>query len=42
VRATRGRPSGKELYSMKKMHLGWFMNYAPPQWVNPFDRVNTP
>ena len=27
---------------MKKMHLGWFMNYAPPQWVNPFDRVNTP
>jgi long-chain alkane monooxygenase len=25
----------------KKMHLGWFMNYAPPQWVDPFDRVNT-
>jgi len=23
------------------MHLGWFMNYAPPQWVDPFDRVNT-
>lgn len=26
----------------KKMHLGWFMNYAPPQWTDPFDRVNTP
>ena len=25
----------------KKMHLGWFMNYAPPQWMDPFDRVNT-
>lgn len=25
----------------KKMHLGWFMNYAPPQWTDPFDRVNT-
>jgi FMN-dependent oxidoreductase (nitrilotriacetate monooxygenase family) len=25
----------------KKMHLGWFMNYAPPQWLDPFDRVNT-
>ncbi|MBB3752822.1 FMN-dependent oxidoreductase (nitrilotriacetate monooxygenase family) [Mycolicibacterium sp. BK634] len=25
----------------KKMHLGWFMNYAPPQWLNPFDRVNS-
>lgn len=24
----------------KKMHLGWFMNYAPPQWLDPFDRVN--
>ena len=24
----------------KKMHLGWFMNYAPPQWMDPFDRVN--
>lgn len=23
------------------MHLGWFMNYAPPQWLDPFDRVNT-
>lgn len=25
----------------QKMHLGWFMNYAPPQWLDPFDRVNT-
>ncbi|WP_263999824.1 NtaA/DmoA family FMN-dependent monooxygenase [Mycobacterium yunnanensis] len=24
----------------RKMHLGWFMNYAPPQWTNPLDRVN--
>lgn len=25
----------------KKMHLGWFMNYAPPQWIDSFDRVNS-
>ena len=25
----------------KKMHLGWFMNYAPAQWMDPFDRVDT-
>ncbi len=25
----------------KKFHLGWFMNFMPPQWVDPFDRINS-
>lgn len=25
----------------QKMHLGWFLNYAPPQWLDPFDRIGT-
>ena len=24
-----------------KMHLGWFLNYAPPQWLDPFDRIGS-
>lgn len=24
-----------------KMHLGWFLNFAPPQWLDPFDQIGT-
>lgn len=34
-------PLDLECVVSKKMHLGWFMNYAPPQWVDPFDQVNS-
>lgn len=25
----------------RKMHLGWFLNYAPPQWLDQFDRIGS-